>query len=259
MAVLPTLAVMASAQTTEQAARELASNTVRSELHSRVDFKSDQFLQVQRDEELEQSLAVAVAMSTPSSSVFIYRASETGYEISAKGVRYHFIMDGDYSYIVAVRPADGIVYRIHGFGLKESLAEFEKLMKETNIKVSSSDQAEAVVDFYRKVNPDNFTPVPILSLIDLKQTAERQCQTNSFDADERKFDAWWKDAKRQYADIPFKQTATRSGDGYIVQWTILSSAGHGACGGVPLRESLEVSSDGHVREMASSPVQKSSH
>ena len=120
LTVLATTVALANAQVTEQTAREQASNVVRSELHSRLSFKSDQFLQVQRDEELEQSLAVAVAMSTPSSSVFIYRASETGYEISAKGVRYHFIMDGDYSYIVAVRPADGIVYRIHGFGLKES-------------------------------------------------------------------------------------------------------------------------------------------
>src|SRR5580692_13139955 len=98
MVVLSTLVVLADAQITEQAAREQASNTVRSELHSTVHFKSDQFLGVQRDEELEQSLAVAVGGRT--GSRLIYRVSPTGYEIGENTVAYHVWTDIDVVFIV---------------------------------------------------------------------------------------------------------------------------------------------------------------
>ena len=50
--ILVSLVALAHAQTSEQAARLLASSTVRSELRSKLNFKPDQFLSVQRDEEL---------------------------------------------------------------------------------------------------------------------------------------------------------------------------------------------------------------
>jgi hypothetical protein len=118
-------------------------------------------------------------------------------------------MDVDFTYIVAISPRDGSTYRIHGFGLAESLAEFQRLMTSLRMQVSSPDQAESVAEFYRKVNPENQEGLtPILSLLELKQAAERQCQTVPFDPIEKKFNAWWKHAKSLYAQISFEQTAT---------------------------------------------------
>jgi hypothetical protein len=56
IAVLSTLLIRANAQITDQGAREQASNVVRSELRATLNLKPDQFLGVQRDEALEQSL-----------------------------------------------------------------------------------------------------------------------------------------------------------------------------------------------------------
>jgi len=256
MAVMSTLVVLANAQMTEQAAREQASNTVRSELHSTVHFRSDQFLGVQRDEELEQSLAIAVGGRA--GARFIYRVSPAGYEIRENTVAYHVWTDVDVVFIVAISPADGTTYRIHGFGVADSLAEFEKLMTAVGLKVSSPDQAESVADFYRRVNPENLPLTPVSNLIELKQAAERQCQTglSSFDADQEAFTTWWKHAKPLYAEVSFKQTAAPLSSGYFVEWIVLSAAAKGNCGGAPLRARLEVSSDGRVGKLAFSPLKK---
>jgi hypothetical protein len=245
MAILSMLMAQANAQVTERAAREQASGTIRSQMY----LKADQFLRVQRDDELEQLLAAAV--SRPSWSEFIYRASEEGDEIKEQVVVHHIVMDGDPTFTVAVSPVTGTAYRIQGFS--DSLAEFEKLMKEANVRVSSAEQAEAVAGFYRSVNPERRSMTPLLSLLDLKQAAERQCQPVPFDPNEREFEAWWKRAKLVYADVRFSQTAARGGNGYLVQWTVLSSAGPGNCGGAPLRAQLDVGSDGHVGKIAFSP------
>jgi hypothetical protein len=256
-----------NAQMTDQAAREQARDVVRSELHSTVNFKADQFLSVQRDEALEQRLAAVVARP-PSWPEFIYRvsqegdefkeatkASPTGHEIRENTVVHHIVMDGDPMHIVAISSADGSVYRIHGFGRAESLAEFERLITSLKVRVTSPDQAESLADFYRKVNPENLESLtPISRLIEFKQAAERQCQTSSFDTDQRAFTAWWKHAKPLYTEGSFKQTATPSSGGYFVEWIVLSSGTKGNCGGTPLRVRLQVGSDGHVGEPTFSPV-----
>jgi hypothetical protein len=252
MALL-TLSARASAQINEQAAREQASSAVRSELHSKLDFRPDRFLGVQRDEELEQSLALAVGGRA---GLFIYKISPTGYEIGENTVVYHAWSDFDVVFIVGVNPADGSTYRIHGFGLDRSLAEFEKLMMALKVRVPNPDQAESFADFYRKVNPENYEAItPISTSLELKQAAERQCQSGlgSFDADQREFTAWWKRAKPLYAGVSFKQTATPLSSGYFVEWIVLSSAAKGNCGGAPLRARLEVNSDGRVGKVTFSP------
>jgi hypothetical protein len=119
IAVLSTFLMRANAQVTDQAAREQAGNIVRSELRTTVNLKPDQFLGVQRDEALEQSLALVVGRV---GSAFIYRASPTGDEIKKDGVVHHISTDADFMYIVAVGSVDGSAYRIHGFGRTESLA-----------------------------------------------------------------------------------------------------------------------------------------
>ena len=129
-------------------------------------------------------------------------------------------------YIVAVSSVDGSIFRIHGFGLAESLTEFERLMTALKVHVASPEQAESLADFYRKVNPENQADLtPITRLLELKQTAERQCQSSakSFDADEKAFAAWWKRAQPLYAGLPFQQKAVRHGGGYLVEWVVLSS------------------------------------
>jgi len=234
---------LANSQISEQAARDKAHNTVLSQAH----FKPNQFLDVRRKESLEHSLSLVVA--APARSVFIYELTTSGDEIVEGGVIHHISMDADFTYIVAVSSADGSIFRIHGFGIDESLAEFEKLMAPLEVRVTRSDQAEAVADFYRKVNPENHEGLtPILRLMDLKQAAERQCQSGSksFDEGEEAFAAWWKHAKSLYEKLAFQQRVASHGNGYLVQWVFLSDSSHENCGGNPLRAQLEISSDGHV-------------
>jgi hypothetical protein len=240
--------LLVNSQMTDQAAREQVLNVVRTELH----LGLDKFLQTRRDEALEQSLATVVAR--PSWSEFIYKVSEDGDEIKEHAVVHHISTDGDPTFTVAINPGSGSLYRIQGF--KDSPAEFNKLMTEANVKVLTSDQAGAVAGFYREVNPQRAPLVPLSSLLDLKQAAERQCQTFPFNPNEKNFEAWWRHAKPLYADASFRQTLVRSGSGYLVEWIVLSSQAKGNCGGTPLRARLKVSSNGHVDEPAFAPLQK---
>jgi hypothetical protein len=258
LTVLVTTVALANAQVTEQAAREQASNLVRSELHSRLSFKSDQFLSIHSDEELEESLAM-VTVGWRSGPVFIYKVSPSGVEVKENAIVNHIATDADLTCIVAVNSADGSAYRIHGFGRAESVAEFERLMAALKVQVSSPDQAESVADFYRKVNPENHEGLsPIWSLVELKQAAERLCQSSatSFDVGEKAFTAWWSHAEPLYSMLRFEQKAVRRGSGYLVEWIVLSSPTGSNCGGAPLRATLEVSSDGHVVKVSVSPLQK---
>ena len=99
--VLSTLVIPTNAQLTDQVARDYAGSAIRSQLH----LRADEFLDVQRDEGLEQSLAVAVGRRA--GSEFVYKVSPTGYEIKENTVVHHVIVDGDYLYIIAVSPTDG--------------------------------------------------------------------------------------------------------------------------------------------------------
>ena len=248
--MLAALAVPAHAQLTDRAARELAVNIVRSELQSTVHFKSDQFLGVQRDEELEESLAIAAGGRI--APRFAYKLSPTGYEVREKSIFYHVWTDVDVQFIVMVDPADGSTYRLHGFGVAESLAEFEKLMGALRVRVSNPDQAEYLAEFYRKVNPENLSSSPISSLLELKQAAERQC----FDVGEKVFNAWWQHAKSLYATLSFKQRVSPHGGGFLVEWIVLSSPSRENCGGAPLRAGLGVGSDGHLSRLTVSPLDR---
>jgi hypothetical protein len=254
-AVLLILGVEADAQVTEQAARDQARDVVRSELHSKVNFKADQFLGIHRDEELERSLATAT-IGWRAGPEFIYKVSPTGVEIKDNAIVDHVATDADFMYIVAVSSVDGDIFRIHGFGLAQSLAEFERLLTALRVRVASPNQAESLAEFYRNVNPENQAGLtPIISLLEVKQAAERQCQSsaNSFDAGEKAFAAWWKRAQLLYAALPFQQRAVPHGSGYLVEWVVLSSPSGENCGGAPLRARLEVASDGRINRLAFSP------
>jgi hypothetical protein len=251
LVVLAKLGTVANAQMTEHAAREQARSAVRSQLH----LTPDKFLGVQRDEDLEQSLAEAVGRLA--GSEFIYKVSPTGYELRENSIINHILIDGDLIYVIAVSPKDGSIHRIHGFA--DALAEFNNLMRAVGETVSSPEQAESLADFYRDVNPENLPLTPISSLLDLKQAAERQCQSglSSFNTGQEAFTTWWKHAKPLYAELSFKQTAVPRSGGYFVEWIVLSSAApHGSCGGAPLRARLEVSADGHVGKVTFSPLRK---
>jgi hypothetical protein len=95
---------------------------------------------------------------------------------------------------------------------------------------------------------------PISSLLDLKQAAERQCQTAPFDPNEKLFEAWWRRARPLYADVPFEEAARPSGTGYRVEWSVLSAPGPESCGGAPLRATLEVGRNGEIGKLALLPV-----
>lgn len=251
VALLSTLVVLANGQTTDEAARDLARNAVRSELH----LRPDQFIVIHRDEELEQSLAIAT-VGWRADSFFIYRVSQTGVEIKEKAIVRHIATDADLMYIIAVSSKDGSTFRIHGFA--DSLAEFNKLMTTSKMNVSSPEQAESLADFYRGVNPENVPLTPISSLIELKQAAERQCRNGakSFDAGQEAFTTWWNRAKPLYAALSFQENAVRQSSGYVVLWILLSSPAIENCGGSPLRAKLEIGQDGHVGKLIVSPLKK---
>ena len=249
LAFLSMLDLRATAQISEIATRRQAREIVRSKLN----LRPEQFLDIKRDEDLEQSLVVSA--NGRANPEFIYKLSLTGYEIKEQTVAHHFSTDADLAYIVAVSPADGSTHRIHGFS--DSLSEFEKLMTATNLRVLGPDQAEAVAGFYRAVNPENRSMSPISSMFELKQAAERQCQAIPFDTGDHQFEAWWKTAKPLYAGLQFSQTAIPRDGGYLVEWIVLSSAGSGACGGAPLRARLEVDSDGNIGKLSFLPLRSS--
>lgn len=244
--MLSSFAVPTSAQMSDQAAREQTRNAVRSQLH----LKPEQFLGVRRDEKLEQLLAIVAGR--PSGLDFIYQISQAGDEVKENTVVHHIFTDTDPTYTVAVSPADGAVYRVRGF--TDSLTEFRKLIAATKVKVLSPDQAEAVADFYREVNPERRSMTRIPGLLELKQAAEWQCQAVPFDPNEKDFEAWWKHAKPLYSGASFKQTADRSDAGYAVEWIVLSSPGAGLCAGAALRARLEVGPDGLVGKLSFAPL-----
>jgi hypothetical protein len=185
--------------------------------------------------------------------MFIYQVSPAGDEIKGRTVVHHLVTDADPMYLVAVTPADGSTYRIAGF--RDSKAEFNQLMAALGVMISSPDQAEALADFYRTINPEHRSMTRIPGLLNLKQAAEWQCQTVPFDANEKDFEAWWKHAKPLYENASFQQTASRDGSHYAVEWIVLSSPAAGMCGGVALRARLEVGSNGQVGEIAFRPLE----
>jgi hypothetical protein len=255
ISILSIGALRTDAQMSEQATRKKARDVVRSELHSRVQFKADQFLGIYRDEDLEQTLWVAVGRQV--GSTYVYRVSPAAVELRENGVIYHTWTDVDPVFIVAVDANSGGIFRVHGFGRGESFVEFDKLMKALRVHVTGPDQAESIAALYRSVNPENYEGVtPISRLIDLKQAAERQCQSDEklFDAGENAFTDWWGHAKSQYSTLSFRQRALPYGGGYLVEWIVLSSPSAQNCGGAPLQARLEISSDGQVNKFTFLPL-----
>ena len=249
IAVLSMLAGLANGQMTDLWGCELARNAVRSQLH----LKPDQFLSVQRDERLEQSLASAVGKRA--GSEFIYRVSQAGDEVKEDAVVHHISTDADLDYIIVLGPGHGSSYRIHGFA--DSVAEFEKLTTAVGVKVSSPEQADSLAEFYRAVNPENM-PGTILKP-HRTQAGRRAAVSQRREVVRhwpRGFYCRWNRAKPLYAAVPFQQKTVHHSSGYLVEWTVLSSPSGENCGGAPLRATLEVSSDGHVGKVTVSPLKK---
>ncbi len=232
----------------DEAGREQARNIVRQQLR----LERNRFLAVQRDESLEQLLTVAVGRRAEKD--FIYRVSPAGDEAISSGIIQHLSVDVDPLYIIAIYAANGRGFRIHGFA--DSDAEFEKLMVAAGVRVSSADQAEHLAGLYRAVNPESLPLTPITSLIELKQAAERNCQSaaKSFESGEGAFHIWWSTIGSRYEGVPLNQEASPHGTRYIVQWVVLSSrAPGGTCAGSPLRALLELGPDGHIGKLKFSP------
>jgi hypothetical protein len=195
---------------------------------------------------------LTLAVGKQPSPIYLYSATRAGDEERGQAVVHHIFTDIDPTYIVAVNSGDRSEYRVHGFA--DSQVQFEKLMAATGTKIANSQQADRLAGFYREVNPENLSISPIRSLVDLKQAAERQCQTASFDAGEHAFEEWWKLAKPLYSGVRLVESAVAEANGYVVEWTVLSSSGPGMCGGVALRVQLPVQSNGEVGEVAFSPL-----
>jgi len=227
------------------AARDVASKLIR----AKRTILPDELLRVQRDETLELALSMAVwKVDTPA---FIYRATKEGEEIVGPDtIRHHIVMDSDTTHVIAVRVSDGEPYHLHGDF--DSLAEFNRLMTDLSVTVSHSMEAEYVAEFYQAVNPRNNTLIDAIHhLLDLKQSAERQCQTWAFDLDESEFDTWWKRTKSLYADLSFEQKARPRGNGYLVEWVELSAPDPDLylCAGNPLRVGLKVKRNGTIGKL----------
>ena len=230
---------IAKAQTNEEQARAQAKAQFRSTLH----LRPTQPLEIQRREDIEEVFDTVTGVSP--GAIFFYKGSPKFPPI-----------DGDSDCFVALMAANGTAFLIKGFGLSNSFREFNRMLAESKVHIVTSIRAQAIADLYLAINPENRSMNPISSLLDLKQAAERQCQAVPFDPNEKDFEAWWKQAKARYSKGPFSQTATRSGSGYVVEWTVLSSSGPGLCGGAPLRAGLEVAEDGQVGRLTAVPLRQ---
>jgi hypothetical protein len=139
------------------------------------------------------------------------------------------------------------------------LADFEKMMMTLKVRINNPDPAEALADVYRIVNPGNYQALtPVLSLMELKQAAEMQCQSGrvSFDDGEKLFTTWWQQAKRLYSVLPFRRKTDSQTIGFLTEWTVLSAPSGGNCGGAPLRAQLEIMSDGYIGKLSFLPLVK---
>lgn len=243
---LPQVGNAAYTRIKEQSAYETANAALR----ARLNLRANQFLQIQRDETLEHLLSLAV--SRPTAPDFIFRATQAGDEIKGNAIVHHISSDIDSTYVVAVDRKTGSIARIRGFS--DSMTEFDRLMATVGVKVSNADQAEAIAAFYWAVNPERLSQHPILNLFELKQLAERQCQTGSFNAGEARFDSWWSQNRARCEAIKFaRATVTRDGV-FILKWIVLSAGSPDSCGGIPLEAQLEITRSGKIENLTFKPI-----
>jgi hypothetical protein len=240
------LAASANAQVTEQAAREKAKSIVQARLEAGPEHFLDdrKFLDVQRQENLEEELAEIVGGSAGLD--YIYKVSEFGVEIKDHEIIYHTFFDVDPTYHVVVSRTDGAAYRVQGFS--DSMAEFNRLIAAFKLQVSG-DRARGIADLYREIYRQRESITQIYSLLDLKQSAESRCENGSVASGERKFNAWWRHVKPFYKALSFDEKTVQHGEGYTVEWIVLSSADHNACGGAPLRMQVEIEKDGQIANL----------
>lgn len=246
--VLATSMVFAKTMHTQENTQELALNTIRSELK----LPSSQFVQVRRDEGLEDLLAIS-SVGWHAGPVFIYRLSQEGIEVRKNAIVHHVTTDAEANYIIAVLSVGGETFRVHGFN--DSLVEYNRLIMESKIKLSSAEQAESLAEFYRYVNPENVPLTPVSTLLEMKQIAERRCQSQatSFGTGQEKYLEWWERAKLIYARLSLQQKVELHNGSYLVEWVVLSTPSTLNCGGAPLRARVEINQNGHTSKIAFLP------
>lgn len=238
------LAGISSAQVSEEQARKLA----KSETITNAHLQADRFLSTQRRDDLEL-LFSNVAGGVPGAVLF-YKISNEGDEIRGNRVIHHLSMHAELNFVVAVSVASGTVFRVGGFA--DSLAEFNRLMMASRIEVRESKKVEAVVDFYLSCNPENVSFSILRSLLEFKQSVEKQCHENegTFLSIDKAFNHWWTRHGMKYRQLKFETTIAPFHEGFRASFfTLSSTVKDWKCGAVPLQSNLEVSHLGIVKSI----------
>ena len=235
------------AQVDESSARKLALASIRSGL----DLQPDDFLQLWRDEQLEQELAEAAQRQQV--PLFVFKTSQTGVEFKDGIMTNHVHADGNDISTVAVNTSTGETYRIQGY--KNSSAEFREMVLSIGLKIKNVSQVATLGIVYREINPDHLYDVGIPSILDLKHDVENRCSPELRPSDVRRFERWWKNAYAAYQEKSFKEVDASDGNSFFAEWVIFAAGGlNDSCAGKPVRIKLRMYGDGNISPPEFSPL-----
>jgi hypothetical protein len=106
---------------------------------------------------------------------------------------------------------------------KDPLAEFNELIREVQVSVSSEAEARFVAKFYRSIvlgPPDDNT---LECEVDLREAATHNFHHAFGDAKwEAEFDHWWSGFKKNSGSVSFDETQKQEGDHWIDSWKVFS-------------------------------------
>jgi hypothetical protein len=235
---------LADAQLTDNEARARARTVTAANLH----FDPAQFVGIERQEELEQSYAVATRIAR--GTLFLYKLWPGGEEVRDSTIINH-CAGNCLSYLVGVRAVDGAVFRIRGFS--DSIEEFNRMMGTNAVHMTDHSQAHAFASFYRSVNPESLAITPLWTLLDFKQMVEQQCHDHqeSFLASDEQFTKWWNSHKSTYLNADFSEGAFRDQNGFRMEFLVMPPpAANQACGGAPVLAVLQITPSGQIDKLA---------
>jgi hypothetical protein len=158
-----------ASELSEATARERVCEYVRSQLS----YPKEHFLRATRREDFEDDLFAAQVKIRGQihKAALFFEITETGYEIrSSSEALLHSSADGFGRWNVAIDPLSGKVFGLGGFA--DSVIDFNKMVADAKIQLTSEDSARAWVSFYLAVSVGNNYGTYLLRPIDLPRLVE---------------------------------------------------------------------------------------
>jgi hypothetical protein len=237
---------IADAQIGEEQARKQA----RAEAVANLHLDATRYLNTQRREDIEQMFGAATGK--PPGTIFFYELSSEGDEVRGSTVIHHLSTDAALNLFIGVTAANGMVFRIGGFGFADSLLEFNRMMAESKFRILSPDHAQALADLYIAINPEKIEFTLVKSPLEVKQAVERQCHSlgRDFVFSDKEFTRWWNTHRSTILSANLDDKVLPSPEGFKVQFFTLSfPTKQKECGGAPVTATLQVSATGQVGKL----------